>query len=322
MQLPVLQIGILKAKLPIMQGGMAVHISTAPLAAAVANEGGIGIIAGTGMTVPELKKEIQKARELSKGIIGVNIMFAVREFAGLVIAALEEGIDLVVSGAGFSRDIFSWGKKYNRPIVPIVSTARLALVAEKLGAAAVVVEGVEAGGHLGTKEPLKNIVSAVRNTVKIPIIAAGGITSGKEIVEIFKLGANGVQMGTKFAASLESNASMAFKELYLKARTEDLTFIQSPVGLQGRAIKNNFVKKLEDKKQLEPWRCKNCLKECSHEFCILSALENAQKGNLENGLVFAGTGVANIKEILPVKEIINKLLVEIAEYVQKEEVSF
>lgn len=322
MQLPMLQIGTLKAKLPIMQGGMAVRISTAPLAAAIANEGGIGIIAGTGMTVAELKQEIKKARELSKGIIGVNVMFAVREFASLVIAALEEGIDLVVSGAGFSRDIFSWGKKYNKAIVPIVSTARLAQMAEKLGAAAVVVESGEAGGHLGTREPLKSIIEAVRNTVKIPIIAAGGITTGKDIVDALKLGANGVQMGTKFAASVESNASMAFKELYLNAKEEDITFIQSPVGLQGRAIRNDFVRTLEAEEPLRPWRCENCLKECSRKFCILTALENAQKGNLKEGLVFAGTGVVNINEILPVKEIIKRLLAEIDEYVQKGEKSF
>ncbi len=322
MQLPMLQIGTLKAKLPIIQGGMAVRISTAPLAAAVANEGGIGIIAGTGMSVGELREEIRKARQLSKGIIGVNVMFAVREFANLVVAALEEGIDLVVSGAGFSRDIFGWGKKYNRAIVPIVSTPRLAVMAEKLGASAVVVEGVEAGGHLGTREQLKNIISSVRNTIKIPIIAAGGITTGKDIVEALKLGANGVQMGTRFAASEESNASQEFKSLYLAAKESDLVFVQSPVGLEGRAIRNEFVKKLEAKTPLEPWRCENCLKECSRRFCILSALDNAQKGSLKNGLVFAGTGVANIKEILPVKKIISKLLAEADEYMREGENSF
>ncbi|NLL18126.1 MAG: nitronate monooxygenase, partial [Clostridia bacterium] len=133
MQLPTLRIGNLEARLPIIQGGMAVRISTAPLAAAVANEGGIGLIAGTGMTVPELKQEIRQARNLSKGIIGVNVMFAAREFQTLVTAALEEGIDLVVSGAGFSRDMFQWGRKYNKPIVPIVATSRLAKLAEGLG---------------------------------------------------------------------------------------------------------------------------------------------------------------------------------------------
>ncbi|MFA5537115.1 MAG: nitronate monooxygenase [Bacillota bacterium] len=322
MQLPMLQIGTLKAKIPIIQGGMAVRISTAPLAAAVANEGGIGVIAGTGMSVAELREEIKRARRLSKGIIGVNVMFAVREFANLVIAALEEGIDLVISGAGFSRDIFGWGKKYNRAIVPIVSTPRLAMMAERLGASAVVVEGVEAGGHLGTKEQLKNIISSVRNTIKIPIIAAGGITTGKDIVEALKLGANGVQMGTKFAASEESNASQAFKNLYLSAKETDLVFVQSPVGLEGRAIRNEFIRALEAKKPLKPWRCENCLKECSRKFCILSALENAQKGNLEEGLVFAGTGVTGITQILPVKKIISSLLTEVNEYLKKGEDSF
>lgn len=321
MRLPALRIGDLKAKLPIIQGGMAVRISTAPLAAAVANEGGVGIIAGTGMTIAELRREIRHARKLSSGIIGVNVMFAVREFAALIGAALEEGIDLVVFGAGFSRDIFNWGRKYNKPIVPIVSTARLASIAEGLGAAAVVVEGAEAGGHLATLEPLKKILPTVRKAVRIPVIAAGGILTGKDIVEAMSIGADGVQMGTRFAASQESNASVAFKKIYLDANEEDLTLVESPVGLPGRAIRNEFVRKLENPELLEHWPCNNCLKKCSHDFCILQALDNAQKGMVQEGLIFAGRSVGQIKEILSVKEIMQRLLAEVEEYNIRKEVS-
>jgi nitronate monooxygenase len=311
MKLPELRIGNLIARLPIIQGGMAVRISTSRLAAAVANEGGIGIIAVTGMSVEELKTEIRKARESTKGIIGINCLFAVRDFATLVKAAIQEGIDLVVSGAGFSRDMFQWGKESNTPIVPIVSSARLAKIAEKLGAAAVVVEGKEAGGHLGTTEPMKKILPEVRAAVSIPVIAAGGIIDGRDIVEAFKLGANGVQMGTRFAASEESGASREFKELYLRAALEDVVLVKSPVGLPGRALKNRFWERINQGEDLSPETCRACLKHCSGDYCIMEALEKAQQGDMENGLVFSGELVQRIKEILPVKKIFQNLLQEI-----------
>jgi len=311
MKLPELKIGNLVAKIPIIQGGMAVRISTSRLAAAVANEGGIGVIAATGMSIEELKAEIRKAREMSKGIIGINCMFAVREFADLVKAALDEGIDLVISGAGFSRDMFQWGKARNIPIVPIVSTARLAKTAEKLGAAAVVVEGKEAGGHLGTDESMKKIVPEVREAVTIPVVAAGGIMNGQDIVDALRLGADGVQMGTRFAASEESDAQPALKEYYLRAVHEDVVLIQSPVGLPGRALKNPFWQKLVNKEDLAPEYCDGCLKHCNGYFCILEALKQAQQGDLNQGLIFVGEYVEKIKEILPVKTIFQRLLQEV-----------
>lgn len=308
-----LKIGNLEARVPIIQGGMAVKISTAPLAAAVANEGGIGVIAGTGMTLEELASEIRKARELTKGIIGVNILFAVNNFADLVKTAIKEGIDLVISGAGFSRDMFAWGKESNTPIVPIVSSAKLAIMAEKLGAAAVIVEGVEAGGHLGTDRPMKDILVEVLAAVKLPVIGAGGVIDGKDLAEVLRLGAAGVQMGTRFAASDESNASDEMKELYIKAEVSDVVMVKSPVGLPGQGIRNAFFEKAESG-QATIGKCENCLKRCSHNFCIMDALENAKRGgNFERALVFSGSNVPRIKEILPVKEIFRRLLLELEE---------
>ncbi len=311
MKLPSLKIAGLIPKLPIIQGGMAVRISTAPLAAAVAEEGGIGLIAATGMGLDELKKEIAKARDLTKGIIGVNVMFAASQFANLVMTAIEEGIDLVVSGAGFSRDMFSWGKSAGVPIVPIVSSPRLAQLSEKLGAAAVVVEGKEAGGHLGTHESVKDLVPKIKQAVKIPVIAAGGIIDGFAINEAIELGADGVQMGTRFAASKESNASEEFKKMYLEAKAEDVVLMDSPVGLPGRCILNTFVKRLFSGENLQPEDCDNCLKKCSRSFCILKALIRSQQGDTKTGLVFSGERVGEIKEILSVKDIIKKLIFEV-----------
>lgn len=313
MKLPELKIGNLMPKFPIIQGGMAVRVSTAPLAAAVAEEGGIGLIAATGMGIEELKKEIAKARELTKGIIGINIMYAANQFASLVKTAIEEGIDLIVYGAGFSRDIFSWGKESGVPIVPIVSTDRLAKTAEKLGASAVIVEGKEAGGHLGTSISVKELIPKVKQAVKIPVIAAGGIIDGKSIKEMLGLGADGVQMGTRFVASEECNASDEFKQMYIEAKDDDVVLIQSPVGLPGRGIFNQYIKRLFSGENLKPESCENCLKKCSRSFCIFKALIRAQEGDVETGLVFSGERVGEIKDILSVKEIFHRLFREIDE---------
>lgn len=316
MKLPELRIGKLVAKVPIIQGGMAIRLSTARLAAAVANEGGIGLIAASGMPFDELRHEIKLARKLSPtGIIGINAMVAASAFAGLVRTAIEEGIDLVVAGAGFSRDMFSMGKESGTPIVPIVSSAKLARISEGLGAAAVIVEGSEAGGHLGTDRSSRVIVPEVVAVVKnIPVIGAGGVLDGKDIVEMLKLGASGVQMGSRFAASEESNASDELKKMYLRAKEpEDIILIQSPVGLPGQAIRNKFAESILDGTVPPPEVCDHCLKHCSHKYCIIRALSRAQQGDVETGLVFSGNNIRRIDEILPVKEIFARLKKEVAQ---------
>lgn len=312
MKLPELCIGKLKPKYPIIQGGMALRVSTSPLAGAVASAGGIGVIGATGMALDELRKEIRAARRLTSGIIGVNVMYAARQFAELVRTSIEEKIDLIFSGAGFSRNIFSWGRKANIPVVSIVSSAKLARIAEKLGASAVVVEGAEAGGHLGTNRSVKDILPEVRAAVKIPVIAAGGIIDGRGMAEMFKMGANGVQMATRFVLSSECSVAQQFKEMYLKASAEDVVVIPSPVGMPGRALKNSFVSRILSGNGEKPRECDGCLKECSKEYCIIKALENTRLGNVDNGVVFAGKNVYKIKEILPVSTIF-KMLVEEAE---------
>lgn len=308
MKFPELKIGNLIPKYPIIQGGMAIRISTSRLAAAVANAGGIGIIAATGMENDELKSEIRQAREKTNGIIGVNIMYAATRFKELVNTALEEGIDLITQGAGFSRDIFRWCAEAKTPLLSIVSTTKLAKIAEGLGAAAVVVEGKEAGGHLGTDLSMRVLVPLVKEAVSVPVIAAGGIVDVHDLKEALALGADGVQMGIRFAASEEANGSPALKEAYVRAQSKDIVIIQSPVGLPGRAIRNTFSDNLLSGKVECSKACDGCLKKCSGTFCIMEALVNAQQGILDKGLIFSGEFIDKITEILSVEKIMSNLV--------------
>ncbi|PEX55705.1 NAD(P)H-dependent flavin oxidoreductase [Bacillus cereus] len=310
---PQLKIGHMMPKVPIMQGGMGVGISLSKLASAVANAGGIGIISGTGISIDEMRMHIRKAKEKiqNTGYIGVNVLFAMNDFAEKMKAAIEEKVDFIISGAGISRDMYTWGKNADIPVISIVSSAKLARLSERLGAAAVVVEGHEAGGHLGTDRPLSDILPEVVAAVEIPVIAAGGIMTGKDIAHALKMGASGVQMGTRFVASNECDAPLSFKEKYINARLEDTILVKTTVGLQGRAVKNNFTKLIADNnKKIKIKKCINCLKNCSYRFCTLDSLITSMDGDCENGLVFAGARVNEVKEILPVQTIINNIMME------------
>ena len=301
-KMPKLRIGDAVARLPIVQGGMGVGISLSGLASAVANEGGIGVIAANsiGMLDPEyyakhkdanaiiLRREIRKAREKTSGLIGVNIMVAVDDYPDLLRVCMEEKVDFAFLGAGLPikgipiEDLRASGLK----VVPIVSSARAAGLIFKSWSKkyhdipdAVVVEGPKAGGHLGFKaeqidDPdfaLEQILPGVVAEIKtfedkyrrtIPVIAAGGVFTGDDIYKVFNLGASGVQMGTRFVATHECDANIRFKESYLACREEDIEIIKSPVGLPGRAIRNSFLKKIAAGKKIG-FKCAwRCLKSC------------------------------------------------------------
>lgn len=289
---------------------MAVRISLAPLATAVASAGGVGIIAGSGLTPAELAAEVRAARAATDGVIGVNIMVAVRIFKDLVHAAIAEGADLIVAGAGFSRDVFGWCKDAGVEMVPIVGSARVAKLSQKFGASAVVVEGVDAGGHLGTDRHVDDLLPEILDAVDIPVIAAGGICNGADIKRMLDAGAAGVQMGSRFVATTECSASDAFKAMYVAATDDDIVLTTSPVGLPGRAIRNPLTEKhaAGDYERIE--RCRACLKECGKEYCIIDALEKAQRGDVTTGLVFAGTSAARVHDVIPAAEVIDRLVAE------------
>jgi nitronate monooxygenase len=312
LKLPQLKIGHMMPKLPIIQGGMGVGISLSGLATAVAKAGGIGIISGTGITVEELRTHIKTAKHAVKdvGYIGVNVLFAMNDFAEKMKLAIEEKVDFIISGAGISRDMYAWGKEAGIPVISIVSTAKLAKLSERLGASAIVVEGFEAGGHLGTDRPMFDILPEVVEAVSIPVIAAGGIMTGEDIAKALKMGASGVQMGTRFVASEECDAPLSFKQKYVEAKKEDLVLVKTTVGLQGRAIKNKFTDLISGSDKLKIAKCHDCLKNCSYRFCTLDSLMVSLKGDVENGLVFAGARVHEIKEILPVQQIIDRIVME------------
>lgn len=348
-------IGDLTTKLPIIQGGMGVGVSLSGLASAVTNEGGIGVIAtaGIGMLEPDfsgdflaaniraLKKEIKKARELTQGILGVNIMTALSNFADMARTAIEEGADIIFSGAGLPLNLpqFLAGTKKTK-LIPIVSSARAAGIifkkwTEKYNYVpdAVVVEGPLAGGHLGFKADqinspeysLENLIPQVITTVtmfeekyqrSIPVIAAGGIYTGADINKFIQLGAAGVQMATRFVATHECDAAIEFKRTFLGLKQEDLVIIKSPVGLLGRAINNQFITDVVTGKK-KPFRCPyHCIITCDYQhspYCIALALINACRGKLKQGFVFSGANGYRTTEIVSVKDLINSLLTEYAQ---------
>ena len=308
--MPTLTLGRRTARLPIIQGGMAVRISLAPLATAVAQAGGVGIIAGSGLDAAELAAQVRTARAATDGILGVNIMVAVRAFKELVLAAIGEGADLVIAGAGFSREVFKWCHDAGVEMVPVVGSVKAARLAERLGATAVVVEGFEAGGHLGTDRPMRELLPEIIAAVEIPVIGAGGVVTGCDIKEVLDMGAAGVQMGTRFASTVESSAPDAFKQMYLDATPEDVVITKSPVGLPGRALVNPLTRRVAAGDPPPIQRCVACLKHCGKDYCIVNALKLAQGGDVINGLVFAGSAVSRIHDIPTVKELMDRLVRE------------
>ena len=349
---PSLRIGKHEARCPIIQGGMGIMISGPKLAGAVAAAGGIGTIASVGLAVAGedydyrklftqnivmLKKAIKEAKEASdNGIIAVNCMCALSDYDSLVRSSCEGGADIIISGAGLPLHLPELTEGYpDTALVPIVSSVKAANLIigkwkkryNRLPDAFVVETPNSAGGHLGARDAeqamdaslaLSEVVPALaaylkENELDIPVISAGGIWDSSDIMDAFAMGASGVQMGTRFAATEEGDSSDRFKQAYVDAEESDVVIIKSPCGLPGRAIRNPFVERYLSG-MLEKVSCTaGCLSHCickmqQETFCIANALISAYKGDWENGLFFCGTNVGRVKSIVKVKDLINELM--------------
>ncbi len=343
------KIGDIRIEIPIVQGGMGVRVSSFGLASAVSNEGGLGVIAAVGLgeegdvagsdyavrSRSALVGAIRKTRALTNKPFGVNIMCALTNYDDLVDAAQQESVNVIISGAGLPLKLPSLIKNRQTKLVPIVSSARAAklicLVWKKKYKRlpdAIVVEGPLAGGHLGysleelkdTKHVfldniLKEVLVAVKDFespgCKIPVIAAGGIFDGEDIARVIRLGASGVQMATRFVCTHECDVAYSYKEAYLLAKKEDIVIIKSPVGMPGRVINNEFVKKIVSGERIRFGCPYKCLSTCDNQkvnYCIGNALFNAASGHMDKGFAMCGSNAYRINKIVSVKELFAELV--------------
>lgn len=328
---------------PILQGGMGVGVSLGGLAGAVAKCGGMGVISAAlpGYLKENYAKnpvvcdreaiieEIAKAKQLAQGAgaVGINVMVAMKHYAESVQAAVQGGVDAIISGAGLPLDLPKFTAGTNIAIAPIVSSARAALLICKrwdktygVTPDFIVVEGPQAGGHLGydaaaiqdgTAQTPAQIIPELRRVLvafeekyqrRIPVFAAGGVFDGADCKRMIDCGADGVQIGTRFIATEECDASQGFKDVILAAKAEDAVLLKSPVGMPGRAVQSPLLARVAIARQ-QPKRCVDCLAPCNPattSFCISGALAEAAKGNVEDGLFFCGSNVGRINQMTTV----------------------
>ena len=348
-----LKMGNIEAKVPLIQGGMGVGISLGRLAGAVAKEGGIGIISAAqiGFKEPDfdtntkeanlraIQKEYDKARAIAPdGIIGFNIIVAMRHYEEYVRAAIDAGADLILSGAGLPTDLPRIAGDSRAKLAPIVSTDKSAKVILKYWGRKykrmpdlLVIEGPKAGGHLGfTKEQLKAYdqaaydaeVSDILDTVRsyeeefqcrIPVALAGGIENKAQAEHAFSLGVDAIQAATRFVTTEECDAHIKYKEAYLNAKETDIVIVKSPVGMPGRAILNPFMEKVMAGEQIPHSSCHGCLHKCNPSeipYCITDALVHAARGEVDDALLFCGAYAYKADHLETVKEVIDSLMPE------------
>ena len=349
-----MKLGNRELALPLIQGGMGVGVSMGGLAGAVAAQGAMGTLstADAGWNEPDfathpqqanlraLRREVQRAKRLAAGagLVAVNAMVATRQYADSVRTALEAGADAIVSGAGLPLELPALAEGFEALLAPIVSGPRAAQLicrtwAKRYGRVPdfVVLEGCQAGGHLGFEEadllsgrctPLSRLIPEVLAALRpfeekfgraIPLFCAGGVATGAEMARCTRLGAAGAQLATRFIATEECDAGQGYKDVLLAARPEDLRIIHSPVGMPGRAVNSPLVQRLAAGMRQPPTHCSGCIKSCrpaETPFCITHALIEAVKGNWEEGLFFSGSRVDLVDRMRTVPDLIDELMKE------------
>lgn len=342
MKVEELRIGDLCARIPVVQGGMGVGVSLSKLAGSVAAAGGVGVIstAQIGFRDPEfatnpietnlkaIGEEIAKARKLANGgVLGVNIMVATRRYEDYVKAAVEAGIDLIISGAGLPMTLPSLVRNAGTKLAPIVSSAKSLSVITKYWMKKynrkpdmVVIEGPEAGGHLGfsreeidsyTREAYDEeikVILAMTREMEVPAVVAGGVYTREDMEHYLSMGASGVQLATRFVTTEECDASDAYKQAYINAKKEDIVIVSSPVGMPGRAIHNAFLDKVNAGERFMRG-CRQCIITCKPAtvpYCITEALINAVEGRLDEGLIFCGSNAYRAERIERVADIMEE----------------
>lgn len=342
MKVKELRIGDLCAKIPVVQGGMGVGVSLSGLAGAVAAAGGVGVIstAQIGFRDPEFKEnpietnlrvigeEIAKARKIANGgILGVNIMVATRRYEDYVKAAVAAGIDLIISGAGLPMTLPALVEGTSTKIAPIISSVKSLSVITKYWMKKysrkpdmVVIEGPEAGGHLGfSREELDNYtresydeeikaILSITKEMEVPTVVAGGVYTREDMEHYLAMGASGVQLATRFVTTKECDASDVYKQAYINAKKEDIEIVSSPVGMPGRAIHNAFLDKVNAGERFMRG-CRQCIITCkpaTAPYCITEALINAVEGRLDEGLIFCGSNAYRADHIETVADIMEE----------------
>ena len=291
---------LLGLKYPIFQGGMA-WIAEAQLEAAVSNAGGLGIIAGGSAPIDYLRDQIRKCKSLTDKPFGVNIMLMSPNAEELAQLVIDEGVPVVTTGAGNPGKFMAAWKEAGVKVIPVVPSVALAKRMERSGADAVIAEGTESGGHIGENTTMC-LVPQVVDAVEIPVLAAGGIADGRGIAASFMLGAEGVQVGTRFLASEECVIHPTYKELVVKAKDTDSVVTGRYTGHPCRNVKTKFSKKLasgESNGSITP--------DEFEELTLGSLRKAVQDGNLDEGSFLCGAIAGMINDVKPCKDIVEEM---------------
>ena len=303
---------LLGIKYPVFQGAMA-QIARYELASAVSNAGGLGILASGGMSPEELREQIKKCKEQTTKPFAVNLMLMMPNINEIIDVVIEEGVKIVTTGAGTPRKFMPRLTEAGVKVIPVIPSVKAAKKMEELGCAAVVVEGMEAGGHVGTSTTMA-LLPQVTKAVNIPVIAAGGIADGRGVAAAFCLGASGVQMGTVFLATHECPISIEYKNLIVEADDTSTTLTGMKFGAPVRGIKNELTKRYHE---LEAQS--STLMELE-ELTLGSLRKAVYDGDVENGSVMSGQIAGLVTEIRPVKNIIEDVVKEAKEVLKSTEI--